>query len=811
MLALAACDSASPTVDVVQVAVRSTPTPTPHATAIATATATSAPTPIAMPTDEEFAVAHLSQTVPWLGSPPDALHRRAAESIIGLWGSDAGLGDSVARMEWVVDEPTEDEAGALAFLLELSASEPALTALLLQLPWVVDMPADTSGSTEWSLFRLLLAVGLDSPDLAQLLLNHPLFADDLTHEEAQFAELLVETGSANLEWAKRLAATGWVSDGIERYELRLLSAAIASAESPMPHSEFLLGIPGLTDQLTGDLRVYATRALTELALDRREHLEEVTAQRWFADGLTEEEAVLIVILAGAAEDLPAHFRDLLAGRFSLERTVGLPVTGEVRLWAVQDKPFPDGEGILQAMEDAARYLEELVQEPLPTNVLILSVVDPRKEQYGLGGELLNTHIRVARNPLTGNVEEIAHETGHFIFTGPRWYSEGACELGRAFVHHRTGLQTMDQRREELANTDRCSRYANIRHWAHNVEEAGATPGDRCPYILGEKLLLNAWDLLGQDNVSAALRELHVLDRDAKQPVTDELIFDVFLRNTPVEKEGDFRDLYRRLHGGAFTLQDTDFNDDHGDEAVSASIVMAGQSVTGELDYTFDFDYLRFRAQEDQKYRITTQHPSLPPDWLAIYGHDGVTLDTRGLKSSSATPSGIEMLWTASSTGDYYVAVRNFGGLTGAYTLSIDPVEDEPDDHGDTPASATSLTPGQPVQGTVDGSFDLDYFRLQAGQGDRFHFELRGGTLEALTIGLYGAEGRTPAEMREEDAKALIASGGDWVDVIDLPNVAWRSDVSFDWTAPRAGEFLLAVSGGDGSTGSYTVTVTTPER
>ncbi len=454
-----------------------------------------------------------------------------------------------------------------------------------------------------------------------------------------------------------------------------------------------------------------------------------------------------------------------------------------------------------------------MQEPFPTNELILSLVDPSEGSYGVsGGVWLNTHIRVVRHSLADTAGVISHEAGHFIFKGPgRWYSEGGSELGRAFVKHRTGAQTLDQRREQLAMDDRCSRYANIRHWAHEVEELGKTVGDRCPYILGENFLLNTWDLLGQENMSAALRELYVINRDAEQPVTEELVFDVFLRNTPVEKEGEFRDLYSRLHGGQFALQDTNFDDDHGDEAADASIAVAGQSLAGALDYLFDFDYFRFQTVRDQKYRITVHHPSLPPDWVAIYAPDGVTQEAAGLKSKIATPSGPEALWTASMTGEYYFAIRNFGGLTGPYTLTIAPVEDLPDDHGDTPASATSLTLGQTVNGAVDDDFDLDYFRFQAEQGQWFHVEVLGETLEILSVGLYEADGATPARMREEDIHAIVDSGGKWVDIIDLRNLSWSPTASFDWIAPRAGEFFLSVSGPDGRVGIYVVTITMPER
>ena len=611
----------------------------------------------------------LLQTIPWLGNPPDALHRQAATSIIGLWTHDAGLGDSLVGMAWVIDGMTEDEAEAVSFLLELAQREPGLAALLLDLPWVAAMPIDAPRDIEWGVFNLLYTIGLDKPELGTLLASHPLIAADVTYVESNVMELLAEAGYSDLERAKRLAAVDWVADGIEPHELRLLFAIVSLADSPMSPSEFLLRIPSLTDHLTGDLRLHATRALTGLALHNREYLEQVIAQPWFADGLEDEEAVLVVILERAAGDSPALFRDLLTAHFSQTREVELPLTEDVRLWVVQNSPFADGDDLLREMEDTVRHLEELTQEPFPTDYLILSVVDPSEGSYGstVGGEWLNTHMRLIRDPLTGIVEEIPHEAGHFIFKGPRWYSEGASELGEAYVNHRRGAQTLEQRREQLAMDTTCARYANIRHWTHQTDELGVTVGDVCPYILGENFLLNTWELLGQENTSAALRELHVLHRDGKQSVTEELIFDVLSRNTPVGKEDEFLDLYRRLHGGSFALQDTNFDDGHADDATNASIANPGQSISGELDYLFDFDYFRFQAQEGQKYRIAVQHPSLPAHWVTLYAPDGVTQEIGRWRSRIATPFGPELLWTAAASGG-----TTSSSATSAASLALTP-------------------------------------------------------------------------------------------------------------------------------------------
>ena len=69
--------------------------------------------------------------------------------------------------------------------------------------------------------------------------------------------------------------------------------------------------------------------------------------------------------------------------------------------------------------------------------------------------------------------------------------------------------------------------------------------------MGEHFLHEANEVLGAEALASVLRELHVLAsaRGSLLPGTEEEIYEVFLRNAPPGLEGQFRDLYDRLHGG----------------------------------------------------------------------------------------------------------------------------------------------------------------------------------------------------------------------------------------------------------------------
>ena len=112
--------------------------------------------------------------------------------------------------------------------------------------------------------------------------------------------------------------------------------------------------------------------------------------------------------------------------------------------------------------------------------------------------------------------------------------------------------------------------------------------------MGEHFLLSVFETIGEEATASALRELYLFSREGQRPeehglrVTEESIYHTFLNHTPPGLKEQFRNLYRRLHGGPYAYEDVDFADDHGDEAAAAADLIVGEAVTGTLDYMFDF-------------------------------------------------------------------------------------------------------------------------------------------------------------------------------------------------------------------------------
>ena len=568
-----------------------------------------------------------------------------------------------------------------------------------------------------------------------------------------------------------------------------------------------LEVADYTKAYTGDLNSHILDSLTRLAMTSPTLLHQLTGQPWFADGLDNQEAAFVTTLGDTVQASPNLYDDLLRAHFAQSRSVSLPLAGDVRIWAFQNTPFPQGEDLLVIMEDTARLTEEFMGAPFPTTDIILLVVDPGETGYALQGQHYGSHMLLMRS--LGEVYSIPHETAHYYFSfQPSWLREGAAQFAEAYLNHRHGAQTLTDRK--IAVSRACSEYENIRHLTQSVEQADNVYG-QCHYPIGEHFLLSVFEMIGEESTASALRELYLFSREGQRPeenglrATEESIYHAFLNHTPPGLKEQFRDLYRRLHGGPYAYEDVDFADDHGDEAAAATELTVGEAVTGSLDYMFDFDYFRFQAEEGQKYRMSVEHETLRASSVTLYAADGRTSEAGNWKSRMRAPSGPQILWAAPSSGEYYFAVQNFGGESGDYVLTVTPIATVADDHGDSAATATGISTDEAAAGAVDSEFDLDYFRFQAEDGQTFRIEVTNGTLASFRIELYLSDGTTPAAMDYEDIIGIVARGGVWFDVVDLKNIVWgERGASFEWVAPVTGGYYIVVSGVGESVGAYTL-------
>ncbi len=171
-----------------------------------------------------------------------------------------------------------------------------------------------------------------------------------------------------------------------------------------------------------------------------------------------------------------------------------------------------------------------------------------------------------------------------------------------------------------------------------------------------------------------------------------------------------RDFTKEEGSAAYTLTSSGpLNDDHGNEAATATAGQVDVFMDGNTESTEDSDWFAVELRAEVLYHMSIRRPWGGMTPVALYGPDGTTpIDELG--AESVTP------FTPLSDGAYYFDVRS--DVAGAYQLLVH--EAKPDDHGDGLTTATPIVLNTPVAGYHENKADEDWFRFEAEAGGIYH-------------------------------------------------------------------------------------------
>ena len=739
--------------------------------------------------ERDLNLARQIAALPWLTDDATVDEWSASSALDNISEKDLELSRLVAAFPWFVDDVTTLEVEVLRQLHTIASRDLGLANAIATLPWFSDGVTQAERASLKHIFSL---IGKD-PNLANFIVGTGWFAEGVTEREsnARVASLYIATQDAEL--FNEVAALPWFVDGVTELESSAIYSLATIASRDIEFARTVIGWPRFGGGVQRDLDFFFLHALGR---SDPELLATLTARTWFDDGLTDKEAALVVTLAGQN---PSLYKALLIDSNLYHESISLPLAGEVNVWLVQDTSPVLNQESLRQIEYAARVAEEFFGVPFPTTDIIVLVVTEGKSEYGHLVQHLGSlmSVVVSRGQLYGILHEAAHYYLTSNFQGHPWFTEGGANFIEALVNHERGRQDISSREtvvsKEVQSFCIDSGVENIRHNAYLLER-GQVSYFQCNYRLGEYLLLNLLKIMGKNAMSAALNELyvssggHVPALRFSTPPSEEDIYETFLKHAPDQQER-VRELFRSLHGGDFAFPEIDFADEEADEAEDARLIAIGEVVTGSLDYIFDFDYFQFQAEEGQTYLISVEHETLGHTSITLYAPDGVSEERDRWKARSMGPDGPLILWEAPSSEEYYVSIQNFGGKTGEYAFAITPVDvADTDDHGDGLESATRIGRSKRIQGTIDDTFDEDYFRFNAYEGRVYHIFMRPESTTDLCAQMYRADGDRSSE---------------WHNRCDHGNL-WEGGLvhGIRWVAPETGDFYLAISGFMESVGDY---------
>ena len=220
-------------------------------------------------------------------------------------------------------------------------------------------------------------------------------------------------------------------------------------------------------------------------------------------------------------------------------------------------------------------------------------------------------------------------------------------------------------------------------------------------------------------------------------------------------------------------------DDFSPDATNSGTVVAGGSVTGEIERYGDRDWFEVYLEAGNTYRFdltglqrgggTLRDPFLrgihdangrlipattnndsSSDWFSrvffiqsddgtSYGSTGAVLANNGLGGGSS-----RVFFTPAEDGTFYVSAGAFGPVLGTYTLSVSLFGD---DYASSIRTTGEVEVGGSTTGRIDFNGDHDWFRVSLVAGKVYRIDVRGADVDDESLrdpylgGIYDADGK----------------------------------------------------------------------
>jgi hypothetical protein len=173
-----------------------------------------------------------------------------------------------------------------------------------------------------------------------------------------------------------------------------------------------------------------------------------------------------------------------------------------------------------------------------------------------------------------------------------------------------------------------------------------------------------------------------------------------------------------LHGnatGAYRVRVTDIGiDDFADVPATALSIAAGASVDGELQFDGDRDVLKLPLQGGIAYAVSFEFSGVGTPFYELIAGDGVTV-TQKLSGTK-----VETVTRSPAAGAVFLRVSGLANTLGPFRITTATLGQ--DDHGDIPAEATPIVPGDsPIVVSVDRTADVDVMGFEAAAPNIYAF------------------------------------------------------------------------------------------
>ncbi|MDY7229149.1 pre-peptidase C-terminal domain-containing protein [Hyalangium rubrum] len=200
--------------------------------------------------------------------------------------------------------------------------------------------------------------------------------------------------------------------------------------------------------------------------------------------------------------------------------------------------------------------------------------------------------------------------------------------------------------------------------------------------------------------------------------------------------------YFRIQPGTTTFGNYSYRvrdlglDDHGDAPATATLLVPmASAATGQIETSGDVDVFAFSATANRIYEFTCTGAAGDCDLELVNGTGDVLIRDNSSSSSA------KVVYEFGTEGTYYLRLL-FGNASttviGGYTYQLKDLG--VDDHGDTLATATLITPSATAStGQLETLGDLDYFSFSASVNTTYEFSCSSSAIDCNVV-LYDSNG-----------------------------------------------------------------------
>ena len=521
----------------------STPTPAPAPIPRPTSTPTPGRTPTPTPEAASF-------DFPWEKDGLTGDEERALKWLQRIESENPAVAETVRGFPWLADSITYDESLAVFNLRGMAITDRSVTDRVLRLRWL----ADDITEAEQVALNSLLGIAFYDASLGHAVMDFPWFSDGITIGESQVLfsmSRFSEQEGFDAPMAERVLDFPWLAGNVDSRHAHVLNVFAHMVDQDKNLAVSILDTPIFDNPVDPFSEAVIGRLPRIISAGLWEH---IPMQPWFQDGLSEEDYVLIAAAYqhSLSDDGERSFLELIEGANIRSENAISPLGGEVKLVALSGSTWRLDEAF-ENLRTAVFGIEEFMGVPWQ------EAQRRRGGPPGYAGVFLDSELKNDYESIPGVLANspsaalVYHETAHAYFTVsyfPKWLSEGTPEFLKDYLLHVSKGASLRSRYDAVAPV--CPKRG-----INNVQESieysdrtiGLAIGEACEYYIGEAFWLGMYLSLGPDVVSSYLRELYRTAVTIPDYITEAEIYQVLLLNTPPEQQDEFRELYRRLHGG----------------------------------------------------------------------------------------------------------------------------------------------------------------------------------------------------------------------------------------------------------------------